>query len=208
MNLSLDIGGIDAAKAAIPDSRKVKRTMSMALNRAAEWGRTRSAEQILEELALPPGYVSPRQGRLVVSAKASEKNLEARIRARRRPTSLARYLVSWTRSTGALVKVAPGKTRRMKSAFPVKLRRGRTLTDTQHNLGLAIRLRKGKKPYKKTIAVPMYKGRDTNVYLLYAPSIQQAFLANAGTGVAKDLSDAIARKAESEFFRILDARKG
>jgi len=54
----------------------------------------------------------------------------------------------------------------------------------------------------------MYKGRDTNVYLLYAPSIQQAFLANAGTGVAKDLSDAIARKAESEFFRILDARKG
>lgn len=181
--------------------------MSQALNKAAAWGRTRSAEQILQEMALPPGYVSPSSGRLSVSRKASPKTLEARIRARRRPTSLYRYLVSWNRTQGALVKVAPGRTKRMRRAFPMKLRRGLELTDTKHNLGLAIRLRKGEKPRKKGMAVPLGGGSaSSDVYLLYAPSVQQAFISNSGKGVAADLSDRIARKAEREFGRLLDLR--
>jgi hypothetical protein len=155
----------------------------------------------LSEVNFPASYVAPRQKRLYVSKQASPANLEGRITARGRATSLARFVKGTPRAgAGVNVEVTPGRTRYMRRAFLIKLPQGNANVDTKFNLGLAIRLRPGEKIQNKTRAVRVQKG----LYLLYGPSVNQVFRANDGDGVASDKAPELATKLGEEFLRLLE----
>lgn len=86
----------------------------------------------------------------------------------------------------------------MKGSFLVKLKSGNAKTDTQFNLGLAIRLKPGERLRNKTSMTQL----DHNVYLLYGPSVDQVFRT-----VREDIAPDTASFLEAEFRRLLDIGK-
>jgi len=173
-----------------------------AINKIARDKRSRAARIIRNQVNFPASYVSPGQKRLHVSKQATRGDLEARITARGRATSLARFVQSPGKvgKPGLYVSVAPGKSRYMKRAFLIKLPQGSAQTDTVYNLGLAIRLRKGETLKNKVTARKVSSG----LYLLYGPSVDQVFRANDGTGVANSMVPEIERDLSAEFLRLLN----
>lgn len=182
--------------------RDIKLAAVRAINRVARDSRVGFARKIRSQVALPASYVSPGQKRLYVSKQAQRGSLEARITARGRPTSLARFTKGTARpgKAGVFVEVQPGRAKFMRRAFLMKLPQGSALTDTKFNLGLAIRLRPGERLENKTTARRVSKG----LYLLYGPSVDQVFRANDGSGVANDSVPEIESKLSVEFLRLLD----
>lgn len=184
---------------------RLARARTMALNTVARNGRAMIARDVREQIALPASYVSEGNKRLYVAQKASAGRPEAIIRASGRATSLARYAKNPGASasaskSGVLVEVQPGKARMMRKAFFLKLPQGSVLTDTQYNLGLAVRLKPGESLRNKASTVRMANG----LYLLYGPSVDQVFRANDGQGVAQDRAPMLATQLEREFLRLLD----
>lgn len=177
----------------------------IALNQAATSGRTRAAQHIRREVNFPASYLSPREGRLAVTDKARNDHLEVAIGARVRPTSLARFTLDnragggAKRESGVRVSVKPGSVQRLPGAFLIRLRAGTADLDTKSNLGLAVRTKNGKPPpgYKPT------KFGD-NLWLLYGPSVSQAFINARNTGVASDISPQFLDDVEFEFYRQMD----
>lgn len=155
-------------------------------------------DAVQDEAAFPARYVD--KSKLYLARKAYNNRLEAVIAARTRPTSLARFAVpgqtplSTRREKGVRVQVHHGATRRMSSAFLVRLRAGNQVSDEAYNLGLAIRLKPGERIINKRqqSAVQL----DHNLYLLYGPSVDQVF-----REIASEQSPAILDKVESEFYR-------
>lgn len=183
---------------------RLARARTRALNTVARNGRAMIARDIREQIALPARYVSEGDKRLYVAQKASDGRPEAIIRASGRPTSLARYAknpgtAASASKSGVLVEVQPGKARLMRKAFFLKLPQGSVLTDTQYNLGLAVRLKPGESLRNKASTVRMANG----LYLLYGPSVDQVFMANNGTGIAQDRAPVLATQLEREFLRLL-----
>lgn len=110
-----------------------------------------------------------------------------------RATSLARF-ASRGRAKGPIsVSVTPGSTTILDRAFFIKLNRGSS-TDTQKNLGLAIRTGGGA-PRNTKAAKKLAPG----LYLLYGPSIHQAFRNLNEAGGAEDAAEYF----EAEFLRQL-----
>jgi len=183
-------------------SAKIKKAASQAINTLTRNKRAKAARLIRGQVNLPARYVSPTGKALYVSQKASPGNLEGRITARGRPTSLAQFLTSAPRvgRAGVTVEVQPGKARFMKRVFPLKLPQGSALTATKFNLGLAIRLRPGERLQNKTTARRVSKG----LYLLYGPSVDQVFQSLDGSGVANDMVPEIERELSEEFLRLLE----
>jgi hypothetical protein len=182
---------------------KIAGLRAMAVNTTARHARAVLARDIRDQVNLPARYVSESEKRLYVAKTATSERAEAVIRASGRPTSLARYAKNPStsqRGAGVLVEVAPGRARLMRKAFFLRLPRGRVLSDTQFNLGLAIRLRPGERVMNKVRMVRMSSG----LYLLYGPSVDQVFRANDGSGVASDRADYLSRKLEAEFVRLLE----
>ena len=143
----------------------------MAINQVADRnGRVSIKQQILEQIAFRPSYLN--NDRLGVTQKATKQRLEAIVRGRDRPTSLARFVVGGERAvqsklnskrgrkSGISVQVKVGRTTPLTNAFAVKLRNG--------NIGLAVRTKKAMRNSRG--AVPLGRG----AYLLYAPSVDQA----------------------------------
>ena len=190
--------GLDDIRQAAP---KVRRAAALAINRTTTDARARAAREILSEVRLPPGYVAPTADRLSIYQKADRNRLEAGIRARGRPTSLARFVVGrpGLHKAGLTVSVQHGQATFLKRAFLVRLRRGSAQTDTQFNAGLAIRLPRGQRPLGTTRAVELSNG----LFLLYGPSIAQVFLDNQNRGIARDLEDPTAKALQAEFLRLL-----
>lgn len=178
---------------------RVKFAAAQAINKVARDQRAEAARRITDQINIPKSYVSPSGGRLVVSQQAQRTSLEARITARGRPTSLARFSKGSPGKAGVTVEVKPGQTSYMRRAFLIRLPQGSTLTDSRFNLGLAIRLRPGERLDNKVRQVKLDKG----LYLLYGPSVQQVFLDNSGKGVADDLAEPTADYLEAEFARLL-----
>jgi len=178
--------------------RRINAAAIKAINKGARDGRVRSARLINEQIAFPKSYLHPSGGRLVVAQKAQGGRLTAIIRARGRPTSLARFITSRGRG-GVSVEVKPGRTRFLRRAFAIKLQRGLASVDTQSNLGIAIRLRPGERLSKK---IRQVQGSGGLTYL-YGPSVLQVFLDNKGNGVARDIEPNILRNVELEFLRLL-----
>lgn len=184
----------------------IKLWAAQAINRTAERGRTMAARQIRQQINLPASYVSPSEKRLYVSKKAQRGDLEARIAARTRATSLARFVSGQAQlhKQGVRVEIAPGKARFLKRAFLVRLRAGTANTDTRSNLGLAVRLRPGEVLRNKSDV----RRLDRGLYLLYGPSVDQIFRARDGSGVAEDISLDLAKSMEDEFLRLVELRNG
>jgi len=179
---------------------RLKMAAVRAINTVARDKRAEAARRITDQVNLPKNYVSPSGGRLVVTQKAQRASLEARITARGRPTSLARFIRGTPpRGAGVTVEVKPGQSSYMRRAFLIRLPQGSTLTDTRFNLGLAIRLRPGERLQNKVQQVRLANG----LYLLYGPSVQQVFLDNQGKGVADDIAEPTADYLEAEFARLL-----
>jgi len=182
-------------------NRNIEIAASKAINKVARNSRVDIARDIRNEVNLPARYVAPGNKRLYVSKHASSNQLEARITARGRPTSLAQFTSGGrVGKPGVYVEVAPGRARFMKRAFLIRLPQGSALTDTRFNLGLAIRLRPGESLQNKVSARRVSKG----LYLLYGPSVDQVFRSKDGTGVATDRVPAIERELSNEFLRLLE----
>lgn len=177
----------------------ILRKARQAINTTARRTRAESARQIRQQVNFPARYLSDGQnGRLAVSQYAKGTTLEAKIAGRERPTSLARFArgtpESSRRQGGVNVGVKPGSSRWMGKAFLLRLPQGSTLTDTQYNLGLAIRLKPGESVQNKKFMVRLGGG----LYLLYGPSVNQVF-----REVAEDAAPDAADFLEREFVRLL-----
>jgi hypothetical protein len=162
-------------------------------------------EEVQDQAAFPAGYLKSGD-RLYVSKKAQNKDLEAVITARFRPTSLARFVRGalydpGSPQTGLTVQVKPGTSNFLPKAFLVKLRAGASLTADNYNLGLAIRLKPGTQLRNKNAQSAVQLSH--NLYLLYGPSVDQIFRT-----VSVEQSDAVADLAEEEFFRQLTRLSG
>lgn len=187
---------IDADIGDIPD--EIRRKAVMAINRTVEWARTQASREMRRQVAFRASYLTGAEGRLRIAKKASGNNLEASIVGRQRATSLARFAKNPNPATarrrgGVNVEVKPGSAKFMKGAFLVRLRAGTKLTETQHNLGLAIRLKPGETLRNKKNAIQL----DRNVYILYGPSVDQVFRTVSG-----DMSPDALVYLEREFDRL------
>ena len=173
-----------------------------AINKIARDARAQAAKMIRNEVNLPARYVSPSEGRLAVTKQANGSNLEARITARGRATSLAQFVTGSAKPNvqGVHIKVAPGKARFLRRAFLIRLPQGNSpVTDTKFNLGLAVRLKPGDTLRNKITARRVEKG----LYLLYGPSVSQVFRANDGDGIANEMTPGLEAKLRDEFLRLL-----
>lgn len=172
-----------------------------AINTVADRGRTMAARMIGQQVAFPATYLNPAAKRLFVSRKATRGSPEARITARARATSLARFVTGGAAGgKGLRVEVKPGSTRFLRRAFLIKLRAGSAPVDTKSNMGLAVRLKPGDDLRNKKNVVKMARG----LYLLYGPSVDQVFLDNEGEGVAADIAPDLAEKLTAEFLRLME----
>lgn len=181
----------------IPD--KIVVAARQAINRTAEWAKAQAAQEMRRQVNFKARYLTGKKGGLSVKKATSSSSLEATITGRHRPTSLANFVRNTSQSAvrkkgGATVQVKPGAAKYMKGTFMVRLRRGSSLTDTQHNMGLAIRLKPGESLRNKT-------GKLTrlapNVYLLYGPSVDQVFRT-----ISSEMTDEVADYLQQEFSRL------
>lgn len=182
-----------ASLAEMPDA--IQRYARMAINTTTRKTRTAASRRIREQVNFTAGYLSGNGGRLTISQQATDGNLEARIRGRFRPTSLARFASGAIGRSGVRVRVSPGATQRMGRAFLMRLRAGRANIETKSNLGLAIRLKPGEHVENKHRMVPV----TGNLYLLFGPSVDQIF-----RSVAEELAPDAADDLQTEFLRLID----
>lgn len=172
-----------------------------AVNKTTDKARTSGARKMAALINFPAAYLQPSGKRFYVSQYATRSKPQAIIRARGRPTSLARFVSGYTPGKeGVTLQVKTGRTERLKRAFLIRLRAGTAQLDTKNNMGLAVRLGKGQTLRNKKNVVKMKNG----LYLLYGPSIDQVFLNSAGSGVAEDITPEVLDNLEDEFFRLMD----
>lgn len=172
-----------------------------AINRTTEKARTSGARKMRALINFPASYLQPAAKRFYVSKYATRSKPEAIIRARGRPTSLARFVSGYTPGKeGVNIQVKTGRTQRLKRAFLIRLRAGAAQLDTKNNMGLAVRLGKGQTLRNKKNVVKMKNG----LYLLYGPSIDQVFLNSEGSGVLEEITPEVLENMEDEFLRLMD----
>lgn len=198
------VDGVDVDLLAGVSNEARRRAAVMAINTMARNARAKAARMIRDQINVPASFVGEANKRLYIAKKAQGKDLEAIIRARGRATSLARFVTGPARvggqQKGVTVEVQPGKARFMKRAFLIRLPQGNNaVTDTQFNLGLAVRLKPGESLNKKVFA----RRVESGLYVLYGPSVAQIFEANDNTGVKEDLAPEVAEKLEAEFRRLI-----
>lgn len=191
----VDLAGLVALEDFLDDAPEIaRRSMSLAMNDTLEGpGLARYRKGITDQVNFPAGYVN--DDRLGVTRRASPSNLEAHVVGRQRPTSLARF-ASGGRvggKGGVTVNISKkGGSTRLGSAFLVNLKAG---DREDGNVGLAIRLSPGITLKKKDTSRMVRF--DTNVVLLYGPSIDQV-LRNS---VVEEETPAVVTEITTEFFR-------
>lgn len=168
-----------------------------AINKTAERTRADAAGRMQRQVNFGASYLAPSAGRLRVEKQANKSSLESNILGRDRATSLARFVLNPNarKSDPLRVQVAPGSIRYLRKAFLVKLRSG-TSTETQSNLGLAIRLPPGQTPRRVTAGGA--KMIAPGLWLLYGPSVGQVF-----NLVRNDVEPAALDFLEAEYARQL-----
>lgn len=171
-----------------------RRAASLAMNDVLSGqGLARYRKAVAAEVQFPPGYVDDK---ITFQQPATPTRLTASIVGRQRPTSLARFAVGGAvgQKGGVTVRVKGGSTF-MRDAFLVRLRQGASISDDGFNIGLAIRLKEGtilnKRDQSRMVRL------DTNVVLLYGPSVDQILRNEAAEAETPEVIDAIA----TEFFR-------
>jgi hypothetical protein len=158
-------------------------------------GLTRYKKAMKSQIAFPGGYLDDVE-RFGQTGYATPARLETKITARARPTSLARFATSGAiGSAGATVRVKAGRSVHLKKAFMVRLRAGTVLDDTSFNVGMAVRIAPGQRIRNKRDTSNMVH-LAPNVFLLYAPSVDQVF-----RSVAETETPAVLDMMGNEFFR-------
>jgi len=198
------VEGLDALRYMDKIPAALERAAVRAVNKTTTRARTAAARAILGQVALPASYLNPAQGRLVVSKKARAGDIEGIVRARTRPTSLARFTKDKPlqpgqerRAKGVRVTVKPGVAKYLSGAFLIPLRSG--ADGALDNLGLAVRAdQKPSGAYK-----PRLIGK--NLWLLYGPAVSQIlYSARNKGGVAEDIAPDTAAYLEAEFLRLVN----
>lgn len=161
-----------------------------AINAAADRARTQAVRDIRSELNFPARYLTDR---LSVRERAKGSSLQAVISGRDRPTSLARFSssqnIAASRKKGYVQVKVGNSTKRITGGFLIKLRNA--------NIGLAVRLKPGETVKGKRLAA---KQMAPNLYLLYGPSIDQAFRTEVDkSSLEQDTADFL----EKEFLRLM-----
>ena len=179
------------------DPERTRKAASLAMNDVLSGaGLARFRRAVNAEVNFPAGYVDDR---LTFGTKATTSNLTASIVARQRPTSLARFASGATIGSkgGVSVRVKKGGGGAfMKNAFLVRLRAGAAASEDSFNTGLAIRLKPGQTVLGKKDTSNMVR-LDTNVVLLYGPSVDQIVRNEVAEAETPEVVDAIG----TEFFR-------
>jgi hypothetical protein len=207
VNVSYSFDGfkkyLDAAPAAATTA------MRIALNFAAKKAQSKSIPtEIQKQVAFPAGYLDT-PGRIEIDNLASDDNLMTVISARERPTSLARFVTTslaiWKptgkkgdrHNVGLLVQ--PGKPHTLRRAFFLRLKKGPDeVSADSFNVGLAIRLEHGEVLSHRTLGNTGLEMKDNpGVFILYGPSVKQAFVGALDAGALDDVTDTL----ESEFYR-------
>jgi hypothetical protein len=177
--------------------QRASKAMSLSINDTARRVLVQQGKaQLTEEVAFPSGYLKDRLG---VTEFASPTALRAVVKGRDRPTSLARFATAsgvprpgrggWVPVQSIMVR--PGRRKQTNRTFLVSLRRGDVATG---NVGLAIKLRPGETLQGVDRFSPFQL--FPNVYLLYGPSVDQAF-----QGVVADLAPKVVDNWSEEFYR-------
>lgn len=184
-------------------SPEIIKAVRMAVNKGADFARAEAARRIGKQLNFSARYISGTGGKLTVTSRATGDNPSATIVAAGRPVSLARFAINRDpaaarKARGVAVGVRAGGAKFIPRAFLIKLKSGNS--DELGNLGLAIRLRPGEQVENKRIKA---KRMESNLYLLYGPSVSQAFINAAGGGVASDITPDILDRMEQEFLRLM-----
>lgn len=158
-------------------------------------GLTLIKSDMRDQVNFPAGYLEGE--RLKPTRFATRGRLEAVIRGRDRPTSLARFAQGQTpantRGQGVRVRVKRGRTEVLRKGFLVNLKNG--------NVGLAVRLKPGETLRNSQAASRL----ADNVYLLYGPSVDQVFRGVADDR-ADDIIDIVGQKFLRQFGRLSRAR--
>ena len=188
MDINIDILGlrefIDEISTAPAEIRKA---LSAALNSTAKKTRTKATKLIREQINLSPSEV--RRG-LVIGDTASGRSLQATVNAYRTAKSLGTFVVNDRgRGQGVNVSVSPGNVSSMPKAFRITVRGHKILVTRSSNIA-------GNKKSLKSL----FGG----LYVLYAPTIDQAFISATDNGVAEDLEGWIKDKMGDEFVRLID----
>lgn len=168
----------------------------LAINETVEReGLTLIKRDMRDQVNFPSGYLEG--DRLKVTRRASARSLEAVIRGRDRPTSLARFAQGQTpantRGRGVRISVKRGTGQVLRKAFLVNLKNG--------NIGLAVRLKPGDTLRNSDAAQQL----ADNVWLLYGPSVDQVFRGVANDR-ADDLTEMISQKFNRQFGRLARGR--
>lgn len=174
-------------------SDKIKARAAMAINATARKFRTESSREMRKTVAFPARYLdSKTDGKLRVRRQAAANRLEAAIEGRFDPTSLTRFVagtVTHGRQNPRL-RVSPGSPSMIPNSFIMNLK--------NQNKGLAIRLKPGETIRNKRRMVSFTK-KDSNLYLLYGPSVDQVF-----RQVAENVTPDAAEYLEREFIRLTE----
>lgn len=178
----------------------VEKAAALAVAEGGRFAFRESSKEIRSQVAFTRDYIGGEKSggnRLKIERGTRGGDPFVRIVGRDRPTSLARF-VRGTITKGKPVRlmVKPGRITSIPGAFPVRLRRGKTLTEDNFNQGLAIRLPRDaalRERKKGTSGLPEI---FPNVFLLYGPSVAQVF-----NSVSNDVKPRISRKMASEFTR-------
>jgi hypothetical protein len=193
------VNGFDALRSyldLLPE--RAQKAASLAINQTADRkGMALIRKNMRDEAAFPSGYLEDPK-RLGVTQRAKPSNLEAIIRGRSRPTSLARFASGTGRSPS--VRVNPGRSKTLSRAFIVKLKAGQGPVGDNFNLGLAIRLKRDEVIANKRIMA----GRGfSGLYLLYGPSVDQVFRTVAASA-APEITEQLLEEFKRQFARLGD----
>lgn len=189
MQYAFFVEGLDAIKDIESLDDSIKMAAVRAINRTADRTRTAASREMLAQINWPASYLNS-PGRFQVIDRAKRNHLEATIRGRRTPTSLARFVKSSGRGKQTIVEVTPGHAKRIgggniKSSFLLGLNNA--------NTGLAVRTTGGP-------PTGAYKPRriTENLWLIYGPSVDQVF-----RSVREDVAPEAEEFLEGEFLRLL-----
>ncbi|HEY1402949.1 MAG TPA: phage tail protein [Pyrinomonadaceae bacterium] len=200
MNLEFTTRGLDAfSQLLLRTQDNLDSAAAQSVNRAADFGRSLASKDIREQVNFKANYLNS-DDRLAVRKRASPSDLEAVVRGRDRPTSLARFATTrptvgrGKRRLGVRVKVkGRGGSKTIKGAFFMRLRKGSAaVTEENSNMGLAVRLSEAEGSINKRAMIPI----GSDLYLLYGPSVGQV-----ARSVFEERAGVIADQLESEFTR-------
>lgn len=178
------------------DQSAARRAASITVNAAARRARTEGSRRIQAQVALKPGYVTSNMS--VTFATRGE--LRAAVTGRFRPTSLARFATNRGAKTGTTPKLRVKRnspSRALRNAFLIRLRAG---TSDGVNTGVAVRLKPGEQLRGRRKAVRFSRG-DSNLYLLYGPSVDQVF-STVRTDITPDILQFMDREFQRQFTRL------